>query len=313
MPEALSLHPRAVKAPPSARQLLFAARRRLENSDTPRLDAELLLCRVLGVDRGALYRSSEQVLATKQRRFFWRLIAKRSAGMPLAYLTGHKEFWSLDLAVDHSTLIPRPETEHLVDAALAIMRQQPIGDLADLGTGTGAVALAIAYEQPAWNILATDISPQALSVAETNRKRLGIENVRFRLGDWFDALQDDRVDMIVSNPPYVASSHPCLAQGNTLFEPRVALDGGADGLDAIRRIVRCAAAYLRPGGRLLLEHGWDQARCVRDLMLTHALQPVATHRDYSGHERVTIAISPQKTPCKERVAGTDERRPTVAL
>jgi release factor glutamine methyltransferase len=264
-----------------------AARELAATSDTPSLDAEVLLAHALDTPRGHLFAWPERVPSACCIRHFEELIARRAGGQPVAYLIGRKEFWALDLTVTPATLIPRPDTELLVELALAQAPLQPPAWIADLGTGSGAIALAIARERPEAYLVATDISAEALAVATLNAQRLNIGNVRFRQGSWCHALGSQRFDLIVSNPPYVAASDPHLNQGDPRFEPRRALVADEDGLQAIRRIVSRAKAHLRPGGRLLLEHGFDQSERVMALYHRHGFNAVANHRDLAGILRVT--------------------------
>jgi release factor glutamine methyltransferase len=277
-----------MRPPPTITRALADAGARLSPaSPTARLDAEVLLAHACSLARSALLAHGARVLSDAEGERFAGLVDRRGAGEPVAYLTGRREFWSLDLEVGPAVLIPRPETELLVEQALARVPHGAAWSIADLGVGSGAVALAIGVERPRCRVVATERDPAALAVAARNRDRLGIGNVELRAGDWCDPLDGERFDIIVSNPPYVADSDPHLGQGDVRFEPRAALAAGADGLDAIRRLVACAPAHLRPGGWLLLEHGFDQAQRVRGLMARAGLGAVATHVDLSGTERVT--------------------------
>ncbi len=264
-----------------------AACRLAASSDTPRLDAEALLAHALDESRGHLFAWPEREPPTHCIRYFGALIEQRLRGEPIAYLIGRKEFWSLELAVTGATLIPRPETELLVELALAALPIQSPARIADLGTGSGAIALAIARERPAAHVVATDIRPDALAVAAGNAHRLKIGNVRFRQGDWCAALGHQRFDLIVSNPPYVALADPHLTQGDLRFEPRQALAAGEDGLLAIRTILSRAKTHLPPGGRLLLEHGYDQSERVMALYHEYGFTHMESHRDLAGIVRVT--------------------------
>jgi release factor glutamine methyltransferase len=247
-----------------------------------------LLAHALGVSRTKLYAWPEQETDAAARETFERYVAARASGEPVAYLTGHREFWSLDLAVSPAVLIPRPETELLVE--LALERIAPDADLrvADLGTGSGAIALAIASERPRARVVATDASDDALAVARGNAERLRFRNVTFARGDWCDALGAGRFDVIVSNPPYIAVGDAHLGTGDLRREPQAALVAGTDGLEAIHRIVATAPAHLAPGGWVLLEHGWDQAARVRALLDAHGYLDIASIRDGAGHERATL-------------------------
>jgi release factor glutamine methyltransferase len=258
-------------------------------SPSPRLDAEILLAHVCKCSRVDLIRDCDQVVTLENAQLFQRAIEQRADGVPVAYLTGHREFWSLDLEVSRDTLIPRPETELLVERALELLPVHDPSSVAELGTGSGAVALAIARERRKATVTATDRSNAALEVAQRNAARLGLRDVGFRAGDWLAALDETLVDLIVSNPPYIAEGDPHLQQSDVRFEPRSALIGGRDGLDAIRRIVAGARVHLRRGGWLLLEHGMTQGASVRSLLLSAGYWEVVTHRDLAGLERVTQA------------------------
>ena len=272
------------------RGLIAAAADRL-GGDEGRREAELLLAHVLGRSRTSLFAWPEFQPAPERCALFGQLVDARWRGEPIAYLTGRREFWSLDLAVTPDVLIPRPETELLVEWALARLPRDVACAAADLGTGSGAIALALASERPRARIVATDASAHALEVARGNARRLRIANVAFAHGDWCAALDATRFDLIVSNPPYIAAGDPHLGQGDLRHEPAAALVSGSDGLDAIRAIVARAPAHLRPRGGLLLEHGWDQAAHVRGLLRDHGFGAVHSVRDASGHERVTLAES----------------------
>nr|MDQ2702513.1 peptide chain release factor N(5)-glutamine methyltransferase [Pseudomonadota bacterium] len=216
------------------------------------------------------------------------LVARRIGGEPVAYLTGRRGFRHLELRVTPDTLVPRAETELLVELALERLPPQQASRIADLGTGSGAIALALASERPRATVLATDASAAALAVARANAGDLGIDNVEFRAGDWFAPLAGERFDLIASNPPYIALGDPHLDEGDLRFEPPAALSSGPDGLDAIRTIVRGAAAHLSPGGWLLLEHGWDQGGAVRVLLVAAGFDDVSTARDLEQRDRVTL-------------------------
>jgi release factor glutamine methyltransferase len=275
----------------TARGLLAAAAGELSGDESAR-EVELLLSQVLRRDRAWLYAHADDALAAADALQFHSLLLRRAAGEPLAYLLGRREFWSLDLAITPDVLIPRPETELLVELALQRMPQNAQVDIADLGTGSGAIALALAHERPHVRVLATDASVTALTVARGNAERLGIRNVEFAQGDWCAALGGRKFDLIVSNPPYIAQHDVHLDQGDLRFEPHAALASGADGLDAIRAIVHAAPAHLKPGGWLLLEHGHDQGRTVRTLLETNRFLEVLTERDLEGRERVSVGRLP---------------------
>lgn len=251
------------------------------------LETEILLAHVLAKPRSHLRAWPEQMLQESSQRLFFDLIARRAAGEPIAYLTGQREFWSLPLAVNLYTLIPRPETELLVQLALARIPLDRDVHVADLGTGSGAIALAIASERPRCRIIATDLCPHALKVARANAERLDIANVEFREGSWFTPLTDGRFDIIVSNPPYVAENDPHLAEGDLPAEPSRALVAGPTGLEMISAIVNGASHYLREEGWLLIEHGYDQGKAAAALLRETAYRELHTWRDAAGHERVS--------------------------
>lgn len=256
-------------------------------TDEARAEAERLLAHALGRDRTWMYAHAEELLDAAARARFDALVAARRAGMPVAYLLGDAGFWSLALAVTPEVLIPRADTERLVELALDRLPSAAATCVADLGTGSGAIALAIARERPQARVIATDASAAALAVAAANARRLGIGNVEFRHGDWLQPLAAERFELIASNPPYIAAQDPHLAQGDLRFEPRAALVAGADGLDAIRTIARDAPRYLQPGGWLLLEHGWEQGAAVRALLEAAGLRDAFTATDLGGRERVS--------------------------
>jgi release factor glutamine methyltransferase len=259
------------------------------SGEAARLEAELLLGEVLGRPRSFLFAFPEQVPDANSAGRYRALIAARAAGRPVAQLLGRRDFWSLALAVDEHTLIPRPETELLVEAALARLPPDRAAHAADLGTGSGAIALAIASERPLLELVATDASAAALAVAQRNAQALGLASrVVFRLGDWLAPLAGERFDLIASNPPYLAEDDPHLKQGDLRFEPRSALASGTDGLDAIRRIVADAPAHLRPGGWLLLEHGLEQGAAIRALLEAAGFAAVRTLRDLEDRDRVSL-------------------------
>ncbi|MGE0080857.1 MAG: peptide chain release factor N(5)-glutamine methyltransferase [Thiohalomonadaceae bacterium] len=272
-------------------EALAAGADRLPGADARR-EAEILLAHVLGHTRTWLYTWPEHALTDDQWTTYQQLLARRVKGEPIAHLIGRREFWSLDLAVSVDTLIPRHETEVLVEQALARIPLDAAWRIADLGTGSGAVALAIASERPGCTIVATDRNAAALAVARDNAARYRFHNVEFREGAWFEPLHGDRFMMIVSNPPYIAADDPHLSQGDVRFEPRSALVGGADGLEDLRLLAAGAGAYLHPGGWLLLEHGFDQGAAVRQLLSAQGFLEVASMRDSLGHERVSLGRRP---------------------
>ncbi len=252
----------------------------------PRFEAELLLGHALKRDRAWLFAHGERELSAAERAAFAALIERRIGGEPVAYLIGARGFWTLDLAVQPGVLIPRPETELLVE--LALLRLADRGRVADLGTGSGAIALAIASERPRAQVTAVDISNDALALAQRNAITAGIDNVVFRHGDWLAPLAGERFDVLVSNPPYLATDDPHLQQGDLRFEPALALASGSDGLDAIRHIIAAAPDHLVAGGWLLFEHGWTQGEAVRALLDAGGYVEVSTARDLEQRERVSL-------------------------
>ena len=269
-----------------------ALRERLAGaSPSAALDAEVLVAHVLGVGRAALAAGPERALAPEELLTLESLARRRLAGEPVAYLTGRREFWSLELEVTPAVLVPRPETELLVERALAAISGGERAAVLDLGTGSGAVALAVARERREAEVAATDVSAAALAVARRNAARLGLRNLEFVEGDWYAPLGGRRFDAIVSNPPYVAPDDPALdALGS---EPRLALVADGGGLGALAAIAAGARLHLRPGGRLALEHGAAQGEAVRGLLADAGLVGIATHRDLAGHARVTEGTRPR--------------------
>ena len=253
-----------------------------------RHEAEQLLLHVIGHDRAWLFAHGDAPLSGADASAFEALLVRRIAGEPVAYLVGHRGFWTLDLQVSPATLIPRPETERLVELALARLPADTPLRIADLGTGTGAIALALASERPQARVVATDLSDDALAIARANGSANDLSIVVFRAGSWWTPVAGERFHLIASNPPYIAEGDAHLAQGDLRFEPPAALSSGADGLDAIRTIVAGAPAHLLPGGWLLLEHGWDQGEAIRALLTTAGFVDVATETDLEQRDRVTL-------------------------
>jgi release factor glutamine methyltransferase len=272
--------------------LLQAAAARLPESPTPQLDAEVLLARVLGRERIWLRTWPDKLVEAVAEQQFLDLLARRSSGEPVAYILGERGFWSLELKVSAATLIPRPDTELLVETALELAGAEKALNVLDLGTGTGAIALALARERPDWQVTAVDLSADALKVAATNGERHKLQNVRFLQSDWLLALPGQRFGLIVSNPPYIAEGDVHLAEGDVRFEPRLALTSGSDGLDAIRHIVAAAPDYLAAPGWLAFEHGYDQGAACRALMQALGFAQVETRRDMGAQERVTLGRWP---------------------
>jgi release factor glutamine methyltransferase len=278
-------------APQEIRQLLADAARDLPGVEA-RHEAELLLLHVLGRDRSWLFAHATDPVDADTATAFHALLQRRTAGEPVAYLLGRRGFWTLDLAVSPATLIPRPETERLVELALERLPDDQPLRIADLGTGSGAIALALASERPLAQVLATDLSVEALAVAGANARQHALGNVGFRQGAWYAPLAGERFDLIASNPPYIASDDPHLARGDLRFEPATALASGHDGLDDIRQIIDGAPDHLRPGGWLLLEHGWDQGGAIRALLDARGFVDVATEVDLEQRDRVSLGRLP---------------------
>lgn len=272
--------------PTVARALQQAVARLTPQDESPRLAAEILLAHVLGKSREYLKAFPEHVLDPKQWEIFQGLIERRLQGEPVAYLTGRREFWSLNLRVTPDTLIPRPETERLVELALERIPRDAAWRILDLGTGSGAIALALACERPRCTVIATERSAEALRIAQENAARLQLRNVQFRAGSWYEAIGADVFDLIVSNPPYVAPGDPHLSRGDLRFEPYAALCAEGDGLNDLRSIANGAPASLRPGGWLLVEHGYDQQTAVRELFDVAGFVEIAAYADLAGVPRV---------------------------
>jgi release factor glutamine methyltransferase len=264
----------------------------------PRLDAEVLLAALSGTGRAQLIAFPERPVAPLAAAMFDAGLVRLAAGEPLAYITGVREFWSLPLVVMPDVLIPRPETELLVELCLNRLDASP-HRIVDLGTGSGAIALALARERPDWLITATDASPAALQVASINRERLHISNVNFRAGRWCDALGIERFDAILSNPPYVAAGDPALTQLG--FEPQQALVASDEGYSDLLAIISSAHRHLQPGGMLLLEHGATQGARLATALVAQGYDRVACHRDLAGHDRVTEAYWPHPATESTRV------------
>ncbi|MBI3774905.1 MAG: peptide chain release factor N(5)-glutamine methyltransferase [Gammaproteobacteria bacterium] len=277
-------------------QILSDATASLRNAETesPQFIAELLLAHVIQQPRSYIKAGPERALTAAQHAQFQRLVERRLRGEPVAYLTGRREFWSLDLEVTSATLIPRAETETLVELALQRIPVDATFHVADLGTGSGAIALAIAHERPRCVVLATDISAHALSVAQSNAQRLEIKNISFRHSAWFAGLRGERFDVIVSNPPYVAEHDIHLQRGDLRFEPQLALSSGADGLCDLHTIVQDAPAHLGAEGWLLVEHGYDQQAAVIDLFSKNDFMEITGYKDTAGVPR---GVSGRRPSC----------------
>ncbi|EOU9561657.1 peptide chain release factor N(5)-glutamine methyltransferase [Cronobacter dublinensis] len=268
-------------------QWLKQAIHRLSDSESPRRDAEILLGFVTGRTRTFIFAFGETLLADDELTRLDALLARRVQGEPVAYMTGQREFWSLPLEVSAATLIPRPDTECLVEQALARLPTAPCRIL-DLGTGTGAIALALACERPDCQVTALEIIPEAVALARRNAQRLGIDNVTVLQSHWFSALTDARFSLIVSNPPYIDGDDPHLTQGDVRFEPKSALVASNAGLADLDTIITGARRFLENDGWLLVEHGWRQGVAVRELFTRAGYHGVETCRDYGGNERLTL-------------------------
>ena len=266
------------------------ATEQLSESDDARLDSQVLLAYALNVSRTWLFTWPDKALDGATLTAFNALIEERKSGTPIAYITGYRDFWSLRLKVTPDTLIPRADTELLVETALTLKNVEKPCDVIDLGTGTGAIALSLANECPSWRITATDINPKTLAVAKENATTLELA-VRFKESAWFDAI-NDRYDLVISNPPYIELDDPHLQQGDLRFEPADALASGKDGLDDIRRLVQQALKHLKKDGYLLLEHGYQQAEAVRSLMAKAGYIDIETHQDIEDRDRVTLGKIP---------------------
>jgi release factor glutamine methyltransferase len=274
-----------------AQTLAIAARELRAYSDSPRLDAELLLGKVLGLSRSSLIAHDARLLEASDESAYADLIHQRVRGVPIAYLTGYREFWSLPLIVTPDVLVPRPETESLVRHALQVIPPDAPVSVLDLGTGSGAIALSLAYERPCWDITAVDLSPQALEVAAQNSTALRLPGIKWRLGNWFNAVSGERFHLIVSNPPYIAEGDRALA--SLAAEPMMALTAGRSGLNALRAIIAQAPLHLHARGWLVLEHGASQAPAVTDLLTQHGFTSVCTFPDFSGKPRITLGTHTQ--------------------
>ncbi|MGF6435329.1 peptide chain release factor N(5)-glutamine methyltransferase [Kosakonia sp. 1610] len=272
-------------------QWLREAVSQLQASESPRRDAEILLGFVTGKARTFILAFGETPLTDEQQEQLAGLLARRVRGEPVAHLIGEREFWSLPLFVSPATLIPRPDTECLVEQALARLPAAPCRIL-DLGTGTGAIALALASERPDCQVTAVDLIPDAVALAQRNADHLGIRNIEIVQSRWFSALEGEQFSLIVSNPPYIDAQDPHLAQGDVRFEPLSALVAADNGLADLHTLIKEAPRYLLPQGWLLLEHGWQQGAAVREIFARYGWQQVETCRDYGDNERLTLGRRP---------------------
>ncbi|REC96584.1 peptide chain release factor N(5)-glutamine methyltransferase [Kushneria indalinina] len=272
------------------------ARHATDETATPHLDAQLLLAHVLGRSRTWLYTWGDREVEPAEAKRFNALVERREQGEPVAWLLGYREFFGLPLAVSPHTLIPRPDTETLVEQALTHMPASDVRAL-DLGTGSGAIALALASERPDWQVTGIDIVAEAVTLAQRNAETLGITNVRFEQGDFFSALAPSmRFELIVSNPPYIDASDEHLGQGDVRFEPRSALVAGQDGMADLLHLIETARDFLTVGGWLMLEHGHQQGEAVRAALTSAGYTTVGTCRDLGGRERVTLGQWPSASP-----------------
>lgn len=258
----------------------------LINSDTAKLDAAILIGKVMQKSRTEIFAYSETLVTRKQQKQIMEYAERRLSGEPIAYIVGNKEFWSLNLTINPDVLIPRPETEILVEHILKLFPENEVIRVADLGTGSSAIALALAWERPYWQIDATDNSQKALRIAETNIKRYKIKNISLYFGEWCSALPQHDYHAILANPPYIPEGSKYFQQ--LKYEPREALAGGPDGLSSIRFIIKEARVYLRTGGWLLLEHGFDQFKKVSILMRESGYQEVKGYKDLAGLARMIV-------------------------
>lgn len=256
--------------------------------DTARLDSEVLVAHALNYSRTQLYTWSDKLLTDDEFHHINKLVNRRANGEPVAYIIGHQEFWSLDFKVTPDTLIPRPETEHLVEISLKNLPADKCYRIADLGTGSGAIAISIAKECAHCQLVAVDESEAALKVAIENAKSQGVSNIVFKQSNWFNSLDGELFDLIVSNPPYIEEQDKHLLEGDVASEPISALASGSDGLDDIRQIIRQAKNYLKSNAVLILEHGWDQAVKVRGIFEAEKYASISSYKDFSGIERVTV-------------------------
>ena len=273
---------------PSIREALSSAAERFTASDSAQLDAQLLLCQVLQCNTAHLYTWPDKAIEPEQAERFEELVLRREQGEPIAYIRGVQEFYSREFIVNPHTLIPRPETECMIEQVLEHLDAERPLKVIDLGTGTGAIAVTLACERPAWSVSASDLSAHTLAVARDNAERLGA-HVSFFEQDWLSG--DDRYDLIISNPPYIRCDDPHLQQGDVRFEPRLALASGTDGMVAIRAIISSASQHLEPGGYLALEHGYDQQALVADTLRQHGLTIAEQGTDHAGLPRFITATA----------------------
>jgi release factor glutamine methyltransferase len=289
-------------SPPTVAGVLAASIARLEPAASAVLDAQLLLAHALGCARSAVLARGSEPMAPARIAALAPLLERRARGEPLAYITGRREFWSLELQVTAAVLVPRPETELVVERSLALLAPLAAGaaSIADLGTGSGAIALALARERPRWRITATDRSTAALAIAAANARALGIDNVSFLAGDWYQPLAGCRFALIASNPPYIAAGDAALVDPALRHEPLAALASGPTGLEDIAALIAGASAHLLEAGWLVLEHGATQAGAVAELLVSQGFTHVRCHADLAGLERVTEAQRTAASPSLEQ-------------
>lgn len=261
------------------------------SSDTPLLDAEVLLCHCLDKPRSFLRAWPEKLLEAATYTTFSSLIAERQHGMPVAYLTGTREFWSREFQVTTEVLIPRPDTELLIELSLSLLPKHPLNIL-DLGTGSGIIGITLAAERPDCRITACDVSPSALDVAESNARKLNIQNITFIHSNWLENINDKNFDLIISNPPYIDAEDPHLTRGDVRFEPKSALVSSQQGLSDIKHILQQSAIYLQKSGLVMLEHGYQQQNEVQAIFKKYKYQNISTHKDLAGHPRATVGSKP---------------------
>ncbi len=273
---------------PSILELLEWGKVALSSSkDVPQLEAQVLLAHVLGCTRATLYTWPEQEVPPEKAQAYKELIQRRQQHEPIAYLIGHKEFWSLSFDVTQDTLIPRADTELLVQVVLDHLPESP-QEVIDVGTGSGVIACTLAHSRPQWQLYGLDVSLKAINIARKNAQNLKIKNVQFIESDWLQGLEPKLYDAIIGNPPYIRQGDVHLIHGDLPFEPQIALTPGPTGLEAFQAILAQAPAFLKPKGLIAFEHGFDQASSVRDLLQHSGYKEIKTFQDYSGNDRVTI-------------------------
>lgn len=277
-------------------ELILKAEQSINSSESARLDAEILFCDVMHLNRTRIYSHPDQVVPDDKLALFKSLIEQRQHGHPIAHLTGKKEFWSLEFAINEDTLIPRPETELLVETALQIIPENAAFNILDLGTGSGAIAIAIASERPNCTIVATDINTNTLAMAKKNAEAHQLQNIQFYLSNWYQNISSQEFNLIVSNPPYIRQDDENLSLGDVRFESELALVAGIDGMQAINIILEKAKHYLASDAYLLIEHGYDQRSLVQGAFLKHNFKQLKTFQDLSGQDRMTMGNNQGQPP-----------------